>query len=322
MKIDAHLHIHENFSVAELIRYLDKEGFDGCWLLSWEESPEVPWPYLPLTVEAIAEAHAQYPERIFPMYAPDPLQKDCVEKFRSYYHLGFRGCAELKTAIKWNDPRLQPLLIELNRLKLPLTFHMEEARDDYRLSRGSAIDKLFARIYRSNRLSGVPRHMLQTMTAYSPRLQNKRDDLAYHFPGYMMDVGGLEAALQRYPDIRFVGHGPFFWKSVADPPGAVQYPLTPYSRKGEAWRLLQTYPNLFADLSGRSGYCMLKRDRRQAREFVTAFADKLLYGSDNFFADQEKILSDLKLEAGAYRKIYGENALMLTGAASPNNSAS
>ena len=35
--IDAHIHIHSNFDAAALIRYLDREDIDACWLLTWEE---------------------------------------------------------------------------------------------------------------------------------------------------------------------------------------------------------------------------------------------------------------------------------------------
>lgn len=315
--IDAHLHLSPNFPLQAVINYLDDERIDACWLLSWEESPAVDWHYIPLTAERIYDAWQQYPERIIPMYAPDPLLPNCLEKFRRYHQLGFPGCAELKTAIAWDEPALIPLLKYLNDHRLPLTFHMEAGREDYRFKGASNLEKYLGKLLRTPRFGGMPGRVLRKVAEGLPWLKRQEAHLRYNFPGYMMDMAGLESALQRFPGIRFIGHGPFFWQCIADPPGAVPYPTRPVEQRGVIWRLLETYENLYADISGQSGYHALSRDSKNAAVFLDRFSSKLLYGTDNYFAGLKPLLEGFRLNSAVYRRIYEENARSLLAAGIP-----
>ena len=308
--IDAHIHIHSDFDAAALIRYLDREDIDACWLLTWEEVQSGKWPYRHLPVEDVLAAHTQYPERIVPMYAPDPRRSDCLERFRMFQQQGIAGCAELKSAVNWDDPQLQPLLGYLNAQRLPLVFHMEAGRRGYRFDSASRFEHFLARLLNSGKY-GLPRQTIEWLAGILPPLRRKMDRGGYEFPGYLMDFLSLEAALQRYPGIRFIGHGPFFWRNMAADPGPVRYPSGKIRRAGIIDRLLREYDNLYADISGRSGYGALTRDRAFADRFLSEHASKLLFGSDNYFAGQKDVLDSLKLSPESYRRICHDNAAAL-----------
>lgn len=74
----------------------------------------------------------------------------------------------------------------------------------------------------------------------------------------------LENALKTYPNCTFIAHSDW-WKNLAD---------------GTCERLLQKYPNLYADIS--AGVCLrnLNRDKKYTRNFLIRNADKILFGTD------------------------------------------
>ncbi len=73
MNIDSHMHVNfKGLDASGIVSYLDREGLGKCWLLTWEEvSPKAPV-YLHLSADEMFDAYRKYPERICPMYAPDP----------------------------------------------------------------------------------------------------------------------------------------------------------------------------------------------------------------------------------------------------------
>lgn len=310
--IDAHIHIYGAFDATRLIDYMDRNGIEACWLLSWEESRPVPWPYRHLSIEALWEAYQQYPERIIPMYAPDPFAVDCLERFEQYYQLGIRGCAELKTALRWDDDRLQPLLQRVNHYRLPLTMHMEEGRNAVHFKNGAGFERFLERCWNSEKWGGAASQVLDVATKLFAPLRGLKQRGQYEFPGYMLDFAALEQALQRYPQIAFVGHGPYFWKCISATVHRQTYPKQPVAQAGIIVRLLEIYDNLYADLSGHSGINALRRSPAFSKNFLEKFSGKLLYGSDNYFAGQKAFLDGLKLSEKAYRRIYFENARRLT----------
>lgn len=93
---------------------------------------------------------------------------------------------------------------------------------------------------------------------------------------------GLERALKKYPKLPFIGHSQAFWAHIsadADEARMAQYTagkVTP----GRIWELLETYPNLFCDLSAGSGYHALTRDTEQGLEFLHRFSHRLMFGCD------------------------------------------
>lgn len=140
---------------------------------------------------------------------------------------------------------------------------------------------------------------------------------------------GLERALQACPETVFIGHGPTFWAEIsgnvapADRAG-YPYPSGPITPGGAVPRLLAAYSNLWADLSAGSGYHALTRDPGAALDFVRAFQDRLLFGTDScrrFAVEPVSPIRELMrhwrdsglLDAAVCAKIEGANATRLLG---------
>ncbi len=136
----------------------------------------------------------------------------------------------------------------------------------------------------------------------------------------------LEGALQRHPNLAIIGHSQPFWFEIS------QYPknLTAQERNiypsgkvipGRLPYLLETYPNLYADLSADSGGNALIRDEAYAIAFLNKFQDKLMFGSDvcntnfiyplGFYLDS--LLHQDKISDEVYVKVCRGNAEKLLG---------
>jgi predicted TIM-barrel fold metal-dependent hydrolase len=121
-----------------------------------------------------------------------------------------------------------------------------------------------------------------------------------------MDEKGLprlEIVLKSYPKCRLIAHS-YWWRHLGD---------------GTCERLLQKYPNLYADLSP-AAIPALSKQGDQGREFIIRNADKLLFGTDAGWWSFNKIpapekewtyFEDLKLPSDVKNKIYRENAAKL-----------
>lgn len=150
-------------------------------------------------------------------------------------------------------------------------------------------------------------------------------------PGYgygVCDRSGLpllEQTLQRYPNLKFIGHSQVFWLEVsgdcprhgnAERSAMGRGPVMP---DGTVERLMRTYPNLYADLSAYSGSCAILRDEAYGLRFLHTWADRLLFGTDTTnrhtvfplgpFLDAR--LADGRLDAAAYAAICHDNAKKL-----------
>lgn len=101
-----------------------------------------------------------------------------------------------------------------------------------------------------------------------------------------LDDSGLprfEAMLKAFPDTVFIGHGPMFWAEISggfERRGSVAYPKGPVRPGGVVPRLLETYANLYADISAGSGFNALNRQPDYGDRFMDDFQDKLLFGTD------------------------------------------
>lgn len=142
--------------------------------------------------------------------------------------------------------------------------------------------------------------------------------------GFTDDVGSphLERLLQQVSGTVIIGHGPGFWADIA---GGLRmeeksgYPEVPISEEGSVPRLLRTYPNLYADISARSGYNALTRDATYGVRFLNEFQGRLLFGTDVCFGDAEgrmphlnylcKLLAEGKISRDAFERITFRNAL-------------
>ncbi len=131
---------------------------------------------------------------------------------------------------------------------------------------------------------------------------------------------GLERVLKAFPNVPFIGHGPGFWASISARVSARDlggYPHGPVEPGGALDRLLQAYPNLWADLSAGSGAGALSRDREFGREFLLRRADRLLFGTDYLKLGQKvpqfELLASFDLPLEVRVKIERGNATKLLG---------
>jgi len=143
---------------------------------------------------------------------------------------------------------------------------------------------------------------------------------------------GLEHTLQRFPNLKFIAHGPIFWaETTKRPRPAYCKPIMgsdglqhgspeiigKIDGEGVAQELLRAFPNLYGELS--DGYWALRRDEDFAVNFLIEFQDRLFFGTDccnntceaNF---QIKLWFDHLHESGklpeeAWKKICRNNAI-------------
>lgn len=111
----------------------------------------------------------------------------------------------------------------------------------------------------------------------------------------------LENVLKTYPKCIFIAHSDW-WRSITD---------------GSCGRLLETHPNLYADISCSVSRSPIGKDKAMAREFFIKHADKLLFGSDNGWwsfkpgakpALEYAFIDELKLPEDVENKICRANA--------------
>ena len=99
----------------------------------------------------------------------------------------------------------------------------------------------------------------------------------------------LEKMLQEFPDMYFIGHGPRWWNSIsADDDGECGYPKGPVVEGGAGDRLLQEYPNMYADISAGSGYNGMTRDPEFTQGFIERNWSKILFATDYLSAGHER----------------------------------
>jgi len=117
---------------------------------------------------------------------------------------------------------------------------------------------------------------------------------------------GVERALKEFPECIFIAHA-YWWLHLPD---------------GTCDRLLQTYPNLYADVSGLHVAGVLNRERGYTREFLIRNADRILFGSDagwwSFDGGEAQftLFEDFDLPDEVRNRIYRTNAEKLFGFAS------
>ena len=149
-------------------------------------------------------------------------------------------------------------------------------------------------------------------------------DLAGDVYGLYDDVGlpQLEYSLQKFPKLKFFGHGQAFWseigqlETVFDRTG---YPSYPIKEEGVVPKLLRKYEHLYGDLSAGSGFNALNRDRKYAIKFIHEFQDKLLFGTDIYTSEMPtpmvEFLNELKkcgdISEQVFNKVARENAIRI-----------
>lgn len=289
--IDTHQHINWNQrDAAALVADCDTHGIDCAWLLTWLIGPAefesadyqqyldpalvldgVSHPGIPLN--ALLAARERWPGRFVVGYCPNPLWPNAAKLLEVAHRMhGIRVCGEWKFRQAFDDPRSLEIFAVAGRLGLPVVLHLD-----------------------------VP---------YLPTGEGARAYQPHWFGG---TVAHLERALQACPDTIFIGHAPGFWREISgDAEGDPrQYPDGLVVPGGRIAALFDIYPNLYADLSAGSGLGALSRDPVHAVDFLTRFADRLLFGRDYYGTKLHEFLSSLPLADDVVQKIYWRNALRL-----------
>ena len=136
----------------------------------------------------------------------------------------------------------------------------------------------------------------------------------------------LEEALKNHPNLILVGHSQPFWHEITgdartDVISRNSWGEGPVVPGGRLVYLLETYPNLYCDLSANSGGHAIMRDAAFGLGFLERFQDRLMFGTDMCSVDMVFPLGkwlDEKLEEGtlsktAYDKICVKNAERIFG---------
>lgn len=100
---------------------------------------------------------------------------------------------------------------------------------------------------------------------------------------------GLERALQKFPNLIFIGHSQPFWFEMAKTEEILpeKRNTCPYGKviEGRVPELMRKYPNLYGDLSANSGQTAILRDSEHGLKFVLEFQDRLMFGTDWMFRE-------------------------------------
>jgi len=130
---------------------------------------------------------------------------------------------------------------------------------------------------------------------------------------YGGDIDALERALIACPRTTFIGHGPGFWREISADAyrSKSAYPKGIVRLGGKLPALLARYDNLFADISAQSGLNALQRDEDHAKEFLTTFRNKILYGTDAYDRGHLDMLEKLALDRKTFEAITWRNAARL-----------
>ena len=132
----------------------------------------------------------------------------------------------------------------------------------------------------------------------------------------------LEGALQKFPELRFLGHSAPFWAEISGDLKEEKrndYLEGKVVEGGATVRLMREYPNLHGDLSAGSGYNAVSRDPEFGYAFLTEFQDRLFFGTDICSPDGQTPLIDFLNDAvenghiirEVYEKIGWKNAEQL-----------
>ncbi|MBD3352338.1 MAG: amidohydrolase family protein [Candidatus Lokiarchaeota archaeon] len=100
----------------------------------------------------------------------------------------------------------------------------------------------------------------------------------------------LEETLKSFPDVTFLGHSQAFWSEIGqikDESIRGRYPTGPIEKEGRVVELMKAYPNLHGDLSAKSGYNAISRDKEFGLRFMKNFQDRLYFGTDICVASQK-----------------------------------
>lgn len=125
-------------------------------------------------------------------------------------------------------------------------------------------------------------NMLYYINKYSLPLTIHIAPEQYGYYGIFDDTSltGFEYALNKFSNIKFLGHSANFWSEISGDEKHGGYPDGPVIPGGRVVELMRRYSNLLGDLSAGSGLNALRRDREFGISFLNEFQDKLYFGHD------------------------------------------
>jgi predicted TIM-barrel fold metal-dependent hydrolase len=98
---------------------------------------------------------------------------------------------------------------------------------------------------------------------------------------FNLHIERLHTMLDKFPGVKFIGHAQAWWSNIdRNSDQATEYPTGKVTSGGISDRLLSDYPNMYGDLSAKSGLNSMLRDEDHARDFLKRHQDKLMFGSD------------------------------------------
>lgn len=136
----------------------------------------------------------------------------------------------------------------------------------------------------------------------------------------------LEAVLQKYPNLKILGHSQVFWIEMsADAPDDNEsrnsWGQGPIEKPGRVPELFAKYENLYGDLSANSAGQAIMRDPEFGLKFLETYADRLFFATDMVNSDMvfplgawlDSQVEEGKLSRETYEKICWKNAQRVFG---------
>lgn len=283
MIIDCHNHPDwHGHNLAKFLENMDQHGIRQSWLLSWEAPADEFDPHYiyctpdtgengPISFSRCVSYAERAPGRFILGFAPDPRRPDAIDRLRA-------GIEIFGVKV-------------YGELKLRMMYDNPDA----------------IRLYRFCGEKGLPvlvhiDYEFDTGTRY-PR------------PNYWYGGGidAFERAVTACPETNFLGHAPGFWAHIS---GDGQYDKAAYPEGkvvpgGKVVEMLRKNGNLYCDISASSGCNALKRDPEFAKQFLTEFQDRVLFGRDYFDNEHKEFLDSLELQEEISSKIFYKNAQRL-----------
>ncbi len=286
MIIDAHNHPDWwGKDYDQVIADMDACHIDKTWLFSWEcpedeYDPEQRWCWnedlgtkgtYPAAFSRCLAYKRKNPDRFILGFAPDPRNPSAIDR--------------LQAAIDLYHVRL------CGEVKLRMMYDNPDALELFRFcgKKGLPVTLHFD-------------YPIDTGVKYPRR--------SWWYGGNMET---LEHLLRSCPETIFLGHAPGFWSNISDDDQKYRtaYPEGKVIREGKIVKLLREYPNLYCDISARSGRNAFERDREYAVEFMDEFQDRILYARDHFDNLHQELINSLPISQEIREKIYWKNASRL-----------
>jgi predicted TIM-barrel fold metal-dependent hydrolase len=285
--IDAHHHLDRDFLTS-------REKFTLAPMIDWMDRNSVS--------QTVVLALIQYPENHLPGQSDSIFSSDEIfEKFAATNGRILPFCVVHPDACDSTAEIVK--ILQRFKEKGAIGFGELKPRDAQGKSMKMALDdKRLVRIYEACAVVGFP--------------------VVIHIDGsFAVDVPGLpalEGLLKKFPAVNFVGHATGWWNSISgDVKDFKGYPTGKITPGGAAVRLLQQYPNMYADLSANSGLNAITRDPEVGRKYLVDHSHKLLFGTDIFGGPSNEshahfdFFDDIDLPEDVKGRIFRENARAL-----------